>query len=112
MGTLFKKIPDTGFKLMNHIQKPITALMLIRLMPIMDNINSIRMPLDELAMEVGSSKSNLSIAIAEMKKLDIVRKLDKSTYIFNPDLIYKGRDKEYFVIQHYWDSAISHTARG
>jgi len=46
-----------------------------------------------------------------LKKSDFIRKYTKKEYMLNPDVMFNGNDKQYFIVKHMWDTQTSRGLR-
>lgn len=45
--------------------------------------------------------------IEELKKNNIIRKYTAKEYMINPDIVYNGDDRQYYIIKTMWDNQTS-----
>ena len=61
----------------------------------------------EISNKVGLTLGDFSVGIRVLKKCDLIRKFTKKEYMLNPDVMFNGNDKQYFIIKHMWDTQTS-----
>jgi glutamate/tyrosine decarboxylase-like PLP-dependent enzyme len=88
---------------MRAITKPIASHLLVRLIPYLNRVNQYRASRDQMAEDMQIPKRNLSNALRDLYSADVVRKVDKATYMVNPEVTYAGDDRQEAVITYLWD---------
>ena len=88
---------------MRAITKPIASHLLVRLIPYLNRVNQYRASRDQMAEDMQIPKRNLSNALRDLYSADVVRKVDKATYMVNLEVTYAGDDRQEAVITYLWD---------
>jgi hypothetical protein len=58
----------------------------------------------DIAKLTRTSLREFNLGIRALKKYNFVRKYTKKEYMLNPDIMFNGDDKRYYVIKHMWDT--------
>tara|TARA_R110002020_G_scaffold399216_2_gene609080 strand:+ start:279 stop:500 length:222 start_codon:yes stop_codon:yes gene_type:complete len=62
---------------------------------------------EKIAEMAGITLRDFSVGVRALKKCDLIRKYTKKEYMLNPDVMFNGNDKQYFIIKHMWDTQTS-----
>ena len=80
------------------------ALVLLKIMYHMNRVNMIAGTPDSIAKKAGMTLWDFTVGIRTLKQYDFVRKYTKQEYMLNPDVMFNGNDKQYFIVKHMWDT--------
>jgi hypothetical protein len=61
----------------------------------------------EIAKAVGVTIGDFTVGIRVLKKCDLIRKYTKKEYMLNPDVMFNGNDRQYFIVKHMWETQTS-----
>lgn len=56
-----------------------------------------------LQNKMGLGKSDFEIGMRDLKNADLVRKYSKQEYMFNPDLVCYGDERNYYILKDKWE---------
>jgi hypothetical protein len=87
------------------------ALVLLKLMYHINRMNMIVGTPQEVAKTSGITIGDFHVGVRALKKLDFIRKYTKKEYMLNPDIMFNGNDKQYFIVKHMWDTQTSRGLR-
>jgi len=93
--------------LVKKLDDKTAALLLVKFMVGINKFNIVKGSPADIATDWGVTIGDFSSGIRGLKKLDIVRKYTQKEYILNPDVMYQGDDRRYFVIKNMWDTQTS-----
>jgi hypothetical protein len=62
---------------------------------------------EKIAQMTGITLRDFSVGVRALKKCDLIRKYTKKEYMLNPDVMFNGNDKQYFIVKHMWDTQTS-----
>ena len=99
-----------NFLAKNKLSSP-SALVLLKMMYHINRVNMIVGTPKEISNKVGLTLGDFSVGIRVLKKCDLIRKFTKKEYMLNPDVMFNGNDKQYFIIKHMWDTQTSRGLR-
>lgn len=85
------------------------ALVLLKLMCHLNKMNMVVGTPKGISDMSGMTVGDFSTGIRVLKRCDLVRKYTKKEYMLNPDIMFNGDDRQYFIIKHMWDTQ---TGRG
>lgn len=77
---------------------------LLKLMFHMNRWNMVKGKPATLNKLMGISLWDFNHGVKALKKLDFVRKYTKWEYMVNPNLIFNGDEKQFYIVQHMWDT--------
>ena len=60
-----------------------------------------------ICQKSGMSLHDFHRGLRTLKKSDFIRKYTKKEYMLNPDVMFNGNDRQYFIIKHMWDTQTS-----
>jgi hypothetical protein len=83
------------------------ALVLLKLMYKINRVNMVIGTPKSICADTRMTLYDFSMGIRDLKKFDIVRKFTKKEYMLNPDVMFNGNDKQYFIVKHMWDTQTS-----
>ena len=66
----------------------------------------------KIADEAGITLHDFHRGLRTLKKCDFIRKFTKKEYMLNPDIMFNGNDRQYFIVKHMWDTQTSRGLRG
>jgi hypothetical protein len=84
-------------------------LVLLKMMYRINKYNMVTGTPAQLAEQSGISIRDFNLGIRGLKKFDFVRKFTKREYMINPEVMFNGDDKQYYIVKHMWDTQ---TTRG
>ena len=87
------------------------ALVLLKMMYKINRVNMIAGTPKESSTKTGITLGDFSVGIRALKKCDLIRKYTKKEYMLNPDVMFNGNDKQYFIVKHMWDTQTSRGLR-
>jgi len=83
------------------------ALVLLKMMCHINRINMIVGNPQQIAKTTGMTLREFILGIRSLKKCDLVRKYTKKEYMLNPDVMFNGDDRQYYIVKHMWDTQTS-----
>ena len=83
------------------------ALVLLKMMYHVNRVNIVVGAPKEIYAMYKVTLGDFSAGIRDLKKCDLIRKYTKKEYMLNPDVMFNGNDKKYFVVKHMWDTQTS-----
>ena len=95
-----------GFLARNKISSN-AALVLLKLMYRINRVNMVLGTPKTICEETGMTLYDFSIGIRDLKKCDLIRKFTKKKYMLNPEVMFNGNDKQYYIVKHMWDTQTS-----
>ena len=87
------------------------ALVLLKIMYHINRVNMVIGTPKSISETAGMTLGDFSVGIRSLKKCDLVRKYTKKEYMLNPDVMFNGNDKQYFIVKHMWDTQTSRGLR-
>tara|TARA_B100001245_G_C22872867_1_gene419736 strand:- start:1069 stop:1407 length:339 start_codon:yes stop_codon:yes gene_type:complete len=87
------------------------ALVLLKMMYHINRVNMVIGTPKSISETAGMTLGDFSVGIRSLKKCDLVRKYTKKEYMLNPDVMFNGNDKQYFIVKHMWDTQTSRGLR-
>ncbi len=87
----------------------IAALVLLKTMCHINKSNMIVGTPKTIAKMSGVTVRDFTLGIRALKSCDLIRKYTKKEYMLNPDIMFNGDDRRYFIIKNMWDNQ---TTRG
>jgi len=87
------------------------SVVLLKMMCHIDRLNMVVGTPAYIAKIAGITVRDFSIGIRALKSYDLVRKYTKKEYMLNPDVMFNGDDKQYFIVKHMWDKQTSRGLR-
>ena len=83
------------------------ALVLLKMMYHINRVNMVIGTPKDIAKTAGITIGDFTVGIRALKKCDLIRKYTKKEYMLNPDVMFNGDDKQYFIVKHMWDKQTS-----
>lgn len=80
------------------------GLVLLKLMYQINRNNIIVGTPESISKKAGSNLHIFNRGLHALKQLDFIRKYTKKEYMLNPDVLFNGTDKQYYVVKHMWDT--------
>jgi len=112
---MFNKLQLTSHAAL-HVAKanlPNTAgLVLLKLMYQINRNNIIEGTPESISKKAGGNLHIFNRGLRTLKQLDFIRKYTKKEYMLNPDILFNGTDKQYYVVKHMWDTQTTKGMRG
>ena len=87
------------------------ALVLLKLMYQINRVNMVVGTPKLISKTVGITLHDFHRGMRALKKADFVRKYTKKEYMLNPDVLFNGNDKQYYIVKHMWDTQTSRGLR-
>ena len=84
-----------------------SALVLLKMMYHINRVNMVIGTPEKIAKMAGITLRDFSVGVRALKKCDLIRKYTKKEYMLNPDVMFNGNDKQYFIVKHMWDTQTS-----
>ena len=84
-----------------------SALVLLKMMYYINRVNIVSGTPKEISDKAGITLGDFSVGIRTLKKCDLIRKYTKKEYMLNPDVMFNGNDRQYFIVKHMWDTQTS-----
>ena len=84
-----------------------SALVLLKMMYHINRVNMVIGTPEKISKTVGITLRDFSVGVRELKKCDLIRKYTKKEYMLNPDVMFNGNDRQYFIVKHMWDTQTS-----
>lgn len=84
-----------------------TALVLLKMMYHINRLNMVIGPPKDISKTIGVTIGDFTVGVRALKKCDLIRKYTKKEYMLNPDVMFNGDDKQYFLVKHMWDTQTS-----
>jgi hypothetical protein len=84
-----------------------SALVLLKMMYHINRVNMVIGTPEKIAEMAGITLRDFSVGVRALKKCDLIRKYTKKEYMLNPDVMFNGNDKQYFIVKHMWDTQTS-----
>ena len=88
-----------------------SALVLLKMMYHINRVNMVSGTPKEISDLAGITLGDFSVGIRALKKCDLIRKYTKKEYMLNPDVMFNGDDKQYFIVKHMWETQTSRGLR-
>lgn len=89
----------------------VAALVLLKVMCHIDKQNMVVGTPMGIAQASGITIGDFTLGIRSLKKCDLIRKYTKKEYMLNPDIMFNGDDRRYYVLKHMWDTQTSRGLR-
>ena len=83
------------------------ALVLLKIMYHINRVNMVIGTPDIIARTSGVRLHDFHRGLRELKQLDFIRKFTKKEYMLNPDVMFNGDDRQYYIVKHMWDTQTS-----
>ena len=83
------------------------ALVLLKMMYHINRINMVIGTPKDISKTIGVTIGDFTVGVRALKKCDLIRKYTKKEYMLNPDVMFNGNDKQYFIVKHMWDTQTS-----
>ena len=80
------------------------ALVLLKMMYHVNRLNILAGTPDTIAAKAGMTLWDFTMGIRILKRQGIIRKYTKMEYMLNPDVMFNGNDKQYFIVKHMWET--------
>ena len=90
---------------------PDAALVLLKLMYKINRVNIVVGTPESIANTTGITLHDFHRGLRTLKKYDFIRKYTKKEYMLNPDIMFNGNDRHYYVVKHMWDTQTSRGLR-
>jgi DNA-binding MarR family transcriptional regulator len=87
------------------------ALVLLKMMYHTNRVNIVSGTPKGIADKVGITIGDFTVGIRALKGCDFIRKYTKKEYMLNPDIMFNGDDRQYFIVKHMWDTQTSRGLR-
>ena len=87
------------------------ALILLKFMYQINRVNMVIGTPSTIAEEAGVTLHDFHRGLRALKKCDFVRKFTKKEYMLNPDIMFNGNDRQYFIVKHMWNTQTSRGLR-
>ncbi len=104
-----------GSRAANYIAKTCsdksTMLVLIKLMYSINRMNIVVGTPKSISASSGITIGDFSSGVRGLKKLDFVRKYTKREYMLNPEVVFNGDDRQFYIVKHMWDTQTSRGLR-
>tara|TARA_B110001454_G_C12497296_1_gene341167 strand:+ start:116 stop:457 length:342 start_codon:yes stop_codon:yes gene_type:complete len=84
-----------------------SALVLLKIMYQINRVNMVIGTPQDIAKTAGITIGDFTVGIRALKRCDLIRKYTKKEYMLNPDVMFNGDDKQYFIVKHMWDTQTS-----
>ena len=83
------------------------ALVLLKMMYKINRVNMVIGTPKTICQKSGMSLHDFHRGLRVLKKSDFIRKYTKKEYMLNPDVMFNGNDKQYFIVKHMWETQTS-----
>ena len=83
------------------------ALVLVKMMCHINKRNMVVGTPKGIALMTGMTIGDFTRGSRALKKADLIRKYTKKEYMLNPDIMFNGDDRQYFIVKHMWDTQTS-----
>jgi len=90
---------------------PDAALVLLKLMYKINRVNMVVGTPMSISESTGITLHDFHRGLRALKKCDFIRKFTKKEYMLNPDIMFNGNDRHYYVVKHMWDTQTSRGLR-
>ncbi len=87
------------------------ALVLLKIMYKINRVNMVVGTPKIICEKSGMTLHNFHRGLRALKKFDFIRKYTKKEYMLNPDIMFNGNDRQYFIVKHMWDTQTSRGLR-
>ena len=87
------------------------ALVLLKIMYQINRVNMVIGTPKTIAEDAGITLHDFHRGLRALKKSDFIRKYTKKEYMLNPDVMFNGNDRQYFIVKHMWDTQTSRGLR-
>ena len=87
------------------------ALVLLKLMYQVNRVNMVVGTPQSISKKAGITLHDFHRGLRALKKSDFIRKYTKKEYMLNPDIMFNGNDKQYYIVKHMWDTQTSRGLR-
>ena len=84
-----------------------SALVLLKIMYQINRVNMVIGTPQDIAKTAGITIGDFTVGIRALKRCDLIRKYTKKEYMLNPDVMFNGNDRQYFIVKHMWDTQTS-----
>ena len=102
---MFNKFRTDSAESKQLASHPISAnatLVLVKFMLFMNRMNLVKGSPDKLISKMGVTPWEFRHGVKSLKEKDFIRKYTKWEYMINPDLMFNGDDRQYYIILHMW----------
>ena len=89
----------------------VSALVLLKIMYQINRVNMVVGTPQEIAKAAEITIGDFTVGVRALKKCDLIRKYTKKEYMLNPDIMFNGNDRQYFIVKHMWDTQTSRGLR-
>ena len=83
------------------------ALVLLKMMYHINRVNIVEGTPADVAKMAGVTIGDFHVGVRSLKQTDFIRKYTKKEYMLNPDIMFNGNDRQYFIVKHMWDTQTS-----
>ena len=83
------------------------ALVLLKMMYKINRVNMVKGTPATISEAAGITLHDFHRGLRVLKKSDFIRKYTKKEYMLNPDIMFNGNDRQYFIVKHMWDTQTS-----
>jgi len=83
------------------------ALVLLKIMYQINRVNMVVGTPKIICDKSGMTLHDFHRGLRALKKSDFIRKYTKKEYMLNPDVMFNGNDRQYFIVKHMWDTQTS-----
>ena len=87
------------------------ALVLLKVMYQINRVNMVVGTPKTICEKSGMTLHDFHRGLRALKKCDFIRKYTKKEYMLNPDIMFNGNDRQYFIVKHMWDTQTSRGLR-
>jgi len=83
------------------------ALVLLKIMYKINKANMVVGTPKIICEQTGMTLHDFHRGLRTLKRSDFIRKYTKKEYMLNPDVMFNGNDRQYFIVKHMWDTQTS-----
>tara|TARA_B100000809_G_C14966946_1_gene469468 strand:- start:369 stop:710 length:342 start_codon:yes stop_codon:yes gene_type:complete len=83
------------------------ALVLLKVMYKINRVNMVVGTPEDICKSTGMTLHDFHRGLRTLKRSDFIRKFTKKEYMLNPDIMFNGNDRQYFIVKHMWDTQTS-----
>ena len=83
------------------------ALVLLKIMYKINRVNMVIGTPEEICKSTGMTLHDFRRGLRNLKRSDFIRKYTKKEYMLNPEIMFNGNDRQYFIVKHLWDTQTS-----
>lgn len=85
----------------------VAALVLLKVMCHINKNNMVVGTPAKISETSGITIGDFTRGMRALKRVDLIRKYTKKEYMLNPDIMFNGDDRKYFIVKHMWDTQTS-----